>query len=90
MKFTPEIISIAFVALTTGFVVGYGVRSFVSYLRRRRARGGLGSMQSRPGQRMEPQNDRDWRTDLECDLSLVTMAPPDDPGAPMAERRQMH
>jgi hypothetical protein len=80
MKLTPEIIWIAFAALIIGFVVGYGVRSFVSYLRRRRARGGPFSVQASRGQRMEPQNDSDWRMELESDLAQITTAPSDNPG----------
>jgi hypothetical protein len=80
MKLTPDIIWLAPAALTIGFVLGYGLRSFVSFLRHRRVRRERYSMQSGRDRRMEPQgSDQDWRTDLERDVSEVTLAPAEDP-----------
>lgn len=81
MRLSPEIMWIAPVALIVGFAIGYGLRSLVSYLRRRRARNTLYVTQSGQARRMEPQQGRDWRMELEGDLSQVTMAPTADPDA---------
>jgi hypothetical protein len=76
MTLTPEIIWVALAALIIGFILGYGVRSFVSLLRRRRRRR---SRSSGHGRRMELQSDNDWRAELENDLSQVTTAAPSEP-----------
>lgn len=52
----PEIVWIALAALA-GFVLGYGVRTFVSLLRRRRRRRELYFMPPGHSHRMEPLND---------------------------------
>jgi glucose-6-phosphate-specific signal transduction histidine kinase len=84
MKLTPEILWVALAALIIGLVLGYGLRRLVSLLRSRRMHRELSSMPSgQPGRfrRMEPQSDRDWRRELEDDLSQVTTAPLDNPDA---------
>jgi hypothetical protein len=74
MELTPEIIGVA-VALS-GFVLGYGSRSIVSVLRRRRRRRARYSLTACDYRRMEPQSvEQDWRTELERDLSELTTAP---------------
>jgi len=92
MTLTPAIIWIVLAALTTGFVAGYGVRSFVSSLRRRRARRRHHSMASGRHRRMEPQDDQAWRMSLENDLSQVTTAPTYDADASRVtnERPKIH
>jgi hypothetical protein len=57
MTLTPEILWVALAALMIGFVLGYGVRSVVSLVRRRRLLRKRYSIRPGQGRRMEPQRE---------------------------------
>jgi hypothetical protein len=80
MKLTPEIVRLAPAALIIGFVLGYRLRSFVSFLRHRRLWRERYSIQSGQERRMEAQcGNQDWRVELERELSEIIAAPTDVP-----------
>jgi len=86
MKLPVEIIWVALTSLLIGFVLGYGVRSFISLLRHRRMRRNLSPWQPVHDRRMQSQDDQDWRMKLEGDLSQVTVAPSDDASSSSVHR----